>query len=440
MAINLTPLNPQSSNDNSQLSNLPGFELKGFLDNNSKIELFILTPPNNSIITKNYNYNNFTTLTSQNQSGPSPSSQDVIEISDIIIDPYKDFLKETNGDERVDSGTFTMVYNFYNNIIGNNLQHLYISEISPDRTEIRLESLDLDSLALESQTEAFVNKKENTNHFIEFHLNLGDNVFIPAVNIKLDDEDSNNPSILIKLKSPLNSNIKINTNLWVVELLEEQKAYSLEIIPESINVVDTTSIKGPNFNIEVNNEINNSTLPLSYLDLIATNSTSSQNQLDNLLKEKSLNINIDYTDFNSFVHFSSAKTRIENFYYKVKLIESYSTSLTTLNNTSTSTNISSSKSNLEGKINNIISNFDGYDRYLFYNTGSYSYPKTTTQKPYILASSNSPSVLDWLGNGDENSPNFGGLLASASLFDINNRNQLLKSIPEYLRDDPSNHH
>ena len=129
-----------------------------------------------------------------------------------------------------------------------------------------------------------------------------------------------------------------------------------------------------------------------------------------------------------------------NFEYKVKLIESYSTSLTTLNNTSTSTNISSSKSNLEGKINNIISNFDGYDRYLFYNTGSYSYPKTTTQKPYILASSNSPSVLDWLGNGDENSPNFGGLLASASLFDINNRNQLLKSIPEYLRDDPSNHH
>ena len=100
--------------------------------------------------------------------------------------------------------------------------------------------------------------------------------------------------------------------------------------------------------------------------------------------------------------------------------------------------MSSSIASFEGKINNIINNFDGYERFLYYNTGSFSYPKTTSQIPYILAKSDSTAVTNWLGNGNIDSPLYKGIYASASIFDTNNRNQLLKSIPEYLRDDPSN--
>jgi hypothetical protein len=79
-----------------------------------------------------------------------------------------------------------------------------------------------------------------------------------------------------------------------------------------------------NFNLNIKDQVNNSTLELSYIDLISTSLTSSQTQLNSLLEEKEIDINIDYSNFYNFVHFSSAKTRLENFYYKLELIEQYS--------------------------------------------------------------------------------------------------------------------
>jgi hypothetical protein len=90
---------------------------------------------------------------------------------------------------------------------------------------------------------------------------------------------------------------------------------------------------GPNFNLDLKDQVNNSSLELSYADLILTSLTSSANQLNSLLEEKEININVDYSDFSNFIHFSSAQSRIENFYYKVSLIENYLSSIATLNNT-----------------------------------------------------------------------------------------------------------
>ena len=79
------------------------------------------------------------------------------------------------------------------------------------------------------------------------------------------------------------------------------------------------------------------------------------------------------------------KTRLENFYYKVSLIEQYSSSIAVLNNaTNSPVNISSSISTYESKINNIITNFDGYDYYLYYSSGSWAWPKTNSQPPISI--------------------------------------------------------
>ena len=43
-----------------------------------------------------------------------------------------------------------------------------------------------------------------------------------------------------------------------------------------------------------------------------------------LLDRKEIEINIDYEDYSQFINFSSAKTRLENFIYKVGLIQSSS--------------------------------------------------------------------------------------------------------------------
>ena len=128
----------------------------------------------------------------------------------------------------------------------------------------------------------------------------------------------------------------LNSTLWVVTSIEEAIAYQVNFEDDVIIIQDTTPIKGPNFNLDLKDQVNNSSLELSYTDLITTSLTSSQNQLNSLLEEKEIDINIDYTNFNNFIHFSSAQTRLENFYYKVSLIEQYSSSIAILNSTNSS--------------------------------------------------------------------------------------------------------
>ena len=146
------------------------------------------------------------------------------------------------------------------------------------------------------------------------------------------------------------------------------------------------------------------------------------------------NINVDYEDYNNFVNFSSAKTRLENFYYKVGLIESYTNELNNFlsqvtSDTTTTLAYSSSKAQLTGKIDDIIKNFDGYEYFLYFNSGSqYSYPKQNTEPPFQLYPTGSTEALTWVNNQ----------ALSASNYDQDNRDWLYWSIPEYLREDSSN--
>ena len=195
-------------------------------------------------------------------------------------------------------------------------------------------------------------------------------------------------------------------------------------------------MKGPNFAIPVKNQVNNSTENLSYDNIISNAPSNSQNQIQSLLEEKSINLSVNYNDFSDFINFSSAQTRIENFYYKVGLIENYNSEINALNNVTGST---TSKQIISTKISNVTKNFDQFEYFMYYSSGSMvSYPKSTTTQPYTLYPTTSSQVLTWLGSVNENSGNFGGLLLSASNYDNENPDQLKKSIPEYLREDPAN--
>jgi hypothetical protein len=416
---------------NPALSSNLTYEIESSFTGDTKIEINLINSTDGTIQSQ-YDYRNYKPVNVLPNNLNTSSGANTF--SEITIDPQEDFLNIFGGG----IGQFTLSYNVYDNIIGSSNERLFIREISSNRTELRLDSVSIPSSNLSGLANNLASKIQNLPYQPAFSLNFGNNRFISAVNIDVDGVDLDNFTILVKLQDPLPTNFNVNDTLWIIDNISSKSNFNIISTPDPVKIVDTLSIKGPNFNIDVKDQVNNSTLPLSYFDLIKTNSTSSLDQLNNILNEKEININVDYTDFNNFVHFSSAKTRIENFYYKVQLIESYSSSLAILNNTSTSTNMSSSKASFEGKISNIINNFDGYDRYLYYNTGSSSYPKTTSEIPYTLAKSDSTAVISWLGNGNFDSPLYGGILSSASAFDIDNRNQLLKSIPEYLRDDPSN--
>ena len=406
---------------------IPTFEVPTNLSENSYIEYFTYDN-NQNILTSDYN---FTQYTIQND-GQSAGNEG--NISQIIVDPEQVLVN--NG---FDQGEYITYFNFFNKQVGSNLEQLYISEISSDRTEIRLDSTVLSNPDIVEQTTKFISERENSEYFLDFYLNFGDNQLIISNNVVLDNQDPTNPTVLIKLYEPLPEEFDINSTLWVVSLVEEPRAYQVTFEEEPIIFVDTVNISGPNFNLDIKDQVNNSTLELSYIDLITTSLTSSQNQLNSLLEEKEIDINVDYTDFSNFVHFSSAQTRLENFYYKTQLIEQYSSSIAVLNNTVNSPlNVSSSAAVYESKISEIITNFDGYEYFLYYENNPYTWPKTNNQKPYTLEKSDSTIVLSWIGSTNEYSPYYGGLILSASLYDNNNKDNLLFTIPEYLRDDPEN--
>ena len=399
---------------------VPSFEVNTVLTENSYIEYNVYDLNNNLLFT-NYDYNSYTVL----EDGQSAQSND---ISQIIIDPESDLINTG-----FDQGSYNTYYSFLVNKVGNVNEKLYITEISSDRTEIRLSSNVIEDQILIDQVSSFITERESSPYFVDFYINLGDNIHFISNNIQLDNSDPINPTVLIKLYEPLPTEIDLKTELWVVTNLEDPLAYNIIFEDEVIIIEDSSPLKGPNFNLDLKDQVNNSTLELSYTDLITTTLTSSKNQFNSLLEEKEIDINIDYTDFSEFIHFSSAKTRLENFYYKVSLLEQYSSSLATIitditGSTSSSLAVSESKATLESRIDNIITNFDGYDYYLYYESSSWAWPKTTSSPPYQLSTTGSAAVTTWYNN----------IILSASNYDDGNKDNLVYAIPEYLREDPDN--
>ena len=352
-------------------------------------------------------------------------------ISTIELDPENDLaIQDFN------QGKYIAYYNFLDPRIGNNDEKLFISEISSDRTEIRLDSTILSGTTIKVEAEGFIEFRETQQYFVDFYLNFGNNDLIIANNIKVDNPTTDNPTVVVKLYEPLPEQFILKSELFVVTTVNEPEAFQVDFPIEAVTFENFEQISGPNFNIPLKGQVNNSTEPFSYNDLISSAPTSSQNQINSLLEERSIPISVDYTDFNEFIHFSSAQTRIENFHYKVGLIETISSSISTLNST---TNSAASLKIEQDKISKIIKNFDRFEYFMYYDSGSsLSWPKTNSTFPYELAKTGSTEVLTWYGSVDEASSNYGGRLLSASTFDNANPDQLLKSIPEYLREDPNN--
>tara|TARA_B100000963_G_scaffold341469_1_gene341187 strand:+ start:3041 stop:6589 length:3549 start_codon:yes stop_codon:yes gene_type:complete len=422
---NITRIDPTTfelqtyeSQDNNLISKV---EIETSLKLNDFIEFYIYDL-NQNILYSNPNYTRY--QTSQTKAGSTL-------ISTLKIDPENDLTSQD-----FVQGKYVAYYNFLDPIIGNNEEKLFISEISSDRTEIRLDSNQLIGADLKIETNSFIQFREEQEYFIDFYLNFGDNNLVIANNIKLDNENTKNPTIIVKLYESLPETFNIKSELFIVTTVNEPEAFQVDFPVEVVEFEDFERIAGPNFNIPLKGQVNNSTQPFSYNDIISSAPTSSQNQINSLLEEKSIPISVDYTDFNEFIHFSSAQTRIENFHYKVGLIESISASISTLNNT---TGSSLSLKIEQDKISKIIKNFDRFEYFMYYDSGSsLSWPKTNSTFPYELAKTGSTEVLTWYGSINEASSNYGGRLLSASTFDNANPDQLLKSIPEYLREDPNN--
>ena len=332
-------------------------------------------------------------------------------------------------------GKYFSSYNFYRTKLSSSIDvNYYIDEISSDRTEVRLKSTSIPPLSIIDSSIEFIAQREQSDYFVDFLLNFGDDVQCIANNLELDDENPDDPSVLVKLYEPLPNNLTTKSVLWVVEEISTPQAYSVEFPQLNFESDDLQFISGPNFSLNIKNQTGESGQLVNFNNLLNSDVTSSFNQLNSILDRKEIEINIDYENYSEFVNFSSAKTRLENFIYKVGLIQSSSAVLSASfgaveGATTGSAVFSSSKANEETKIANIIKNFDGYEYFLYFNSGSlYSYPKITSTPPYVLAPTSSTLATDWQTQQ----------AISASNYDEDNSNSLFFAIPEYLREDPNN--
>lgn len=351
------------------------------------------------------------------------NSDIAITNGDVILEPSNDLDKLGLND-----GLYYIKYDFFRKRLSSSpLDKYFIKEISSDRTELRLSSTQISPSDIISSVNEFILYRETEKHFVDFNLNLENNILLIANNIKIDSTLSE-PSILVKLYEPLPLEYNVKDMLWVTECISEPQVYSVEFpfVPEE--VIDYENIQGPNFSLNVKNQVGTSNQILNFDSIFGSNIINSQQHISNILSKNNLDVNINYENLSDFVHFSSAKSRLENFYYKIASIEEFQNQITNINdNNDGYYNLSPDL--LSKNINNIIDKFDGYERFMYFNSGSlYSWPKTNFEPPYSLAPTGSVISNVW----------FEEMHLSASVYDENNQDYIYWTIPEYLRNDSEN--
>jgi hypothetical protein len=434
--VNITPIDPNSLA-------LQTFNVEDFIIIPNQTTSSEFVPVRDRIEYFIYDYNDSLLHTDYNLTSYTPARVNTAgNILEINLNPEQDAL-----DAGYDTGIVKTIYNFITPELGTEISRVYISQISPSRTEIRLSSnsnplfevnLSEGETFLSSSNyleySSFRDKYTNSAYFDEFYLNFEDNIYVLGINSLFEyDEQTQTTSLLIKLYEPLPTNIGLKTECYIVTKLAESVGYQLSYTQE-FNFEDTSIKLAPaNYNIPILNEIGPTTVYKNYDDITTTTLSGSFFQLINNISSSSPDINVDYTDYEDFVFFSSAYQRLTNFRDKVISISQSQYQLDLLYSTisgptSNSTVVSSSKFIIESQIAETIASFDGYENYLYYDSGSKSWPKSNSVIPYVLYSPTSVQATTW----------FNDQIATASAYDNQNQNNLEFAVPSFIRYNNSN--
>lgn len=356
----------------------------------------------------------------------------------LAINLYNEFDKL-----KLTSGTFRIAINFFKNLIGSyDLQHLRIDEISPDRTEIRLRAIDADNPQFLTQITSYIQtvKQTTSTYYKNYLLNFSRNNCVLFINSVVIGE-----YIYVKLAEPLSADIDVDFKCWIVEEQKDTYIDRVSIIAKSFTKQYNT-LSNPNW--QANNILNLSSETgfKTWTDLLGSSTQTSQQIVDSYFSGSlsGAQLNIDYSDFNNFIFYSSATERLSNFKYKLQLLEYYASQSILISQISGS-NAESNSAEYTQYQTNLIGGFDAFEKYLYYEsssklttydiakenavyaelTGSYvqPVPKSTSTYPYALYSVTSSQFNSW----------YNSLLDSASLYDSFNLNSLEYSIPEFIR-------
>lgn len=398
---------------------LNSYEVKNYFKaTQANVKLDFISLDDDIIATENY-YRDYTILStgeSANQKGASV----------ITIDPEADIKKYG-----FDGGDIRLYYSFTNNLFSDSQVggEFFIESISSDRTEIRALATDLTDEQVSNYSSTIIKAFNEVPYFSEFKVSFPDSADLIGVNITTE-RIPKGLAIVVKLYEPAPVNIAKKSIFTVNEIVSDDLLLEVRGIPV-LEEVKVPYIKGPNFNIELSDKNTNATEFLNFNELFSYPVSNSYFELNSLFNEKSAQIAIDHTDFKDFIHFSSVEERLRNFKYKLDLIQSYE-DLKELKTSISSSNyevgVSGSREYYDNLITGIVNNFDHYDRFLYYESSSKSWPKSTTKKPHLNLRSTEPEAEAW----------FETIITSASNFDNSNFDILTNTIPTFIREDSNN--
>ena len=279
-------------------------------------------------------------------------------------------------------------------------------------------------------------------------------------------------SLILKLYEPLSTAIQPNQQVWISKLQSDPIIETINISGE--NESFCPPLKGPNFSLEENNGVAYQILD----DLIASGSITSNDIVNNYLEGTNVNttkLNLQYVSgsdytFKAFSHFGSAEERAANFFYKVKLLETYKAKYDALIATtfippydgynggiltengfqvitedglfdvqweiaqSSGVNQAGEAKKVLNTINGILRNFDGFENFLYKSNNNLAYPKVLYVHPItglgtlILRDTTHASVTAW----------YNALIDEGANYDKYNPNYLVNNIPEFIREDYNN--
>ena len=257
---------------------------------------------------------------------------------------------------------------------------------------------------------------------------------------RFDNSLSSRDIVILKLSRPLEEDVFQNVLCDIDARILRSIVEKIVAFP-SVQQEQVVDFSQPNFALDISNANTSGTTFRSWETLLDVNATT-QNELVQTYLSSSfgdIKLNIDYSDFSNFVHFSSATERVDNFKYKLEQIETYDARINLLESVSGSDAITNISQSIVRK-NRILNGFDEFERYLYYSNDSNNYthwsssdqliepyPKSSTY-PHVLTDTTSSEGKSW----------YNGTYESASVYDSFNDARLRNMIPIHIQQDERN--
>ena len=257
-------------------------------------------------------------------------------------------------------------------------------------------------------------------------------------------------SAVLKLDRPLT--LDVEEDIIVPLVRPFGSIYSTTVDIQTVeSAIPGIEIRPPDFTVPATKYANQSTNYLNRQQIITPPEGQTSESLNTMLYKalsgsgvQSADLGIDYRYWENFIHFGSALEQLENFKYKLELIEHYSESMRVLSSSHASESYYNQQNMrvYESRSSDIINNFSGYERHLYYKSGSdttssldfgtplssSTWPKIDSTYPYTNSKTTDASTVAWFTTHS----------IKARDYDLDNIHNLEKTIPVHVRVDDQN--